>query len=130
MAGSNGVIYSAWKRVGPPDYWIVGDTWVAMKLKNPTKTSAYYQVGIKRNGKQEWHTVHSLVCLAWYGQVPEGMECSHDNGNALDNRPSNLIYKTCSDNALDRTTHGTCCGGSRVSIKWFIESVRKLGIVS
>ena len=42
-----------------------------------------------------------MVALAFIGEVPEGMEVLHINGNPTDNRPENLRYGTQSENILD-----------------------------
>lgn len=50
--------------------------------------------------------VHQLVLEAFVGPRPPGMECCHNNGNGLDNRPENLRWDTSSSNKLDLTRHG------------------------
>ena len=45
--------------------------------------------------------VHQLVTLSFLGEVPEGMEVLHKNGNPKDNRLENLRYGTRTENILD-----------------------------
>lgn len=51
--------------------------------------------------------VHQLVCLAFYGPPPEGHEVAHQDGKRDNCCVTNLRWTTRSDNALDRTRHGT-----------------------
>jgi hypothetical protein len=50
--------------------------------------------------------VHHLVALAFKGPRPSGLHVAHDDGNHLNNRPSNLIYKTVAANRHDSVKHG------------------------
>lgn len=45
--------------------------------------------------------VHQLVMRAFVGELPEGMEVRHLNGNPKDNRLENLKYGTRTENILD-----------------------------
>lgn len=68
------------------------------------------QVVLCRDGETKRFQVHTLVLLAWKGACPEGMECRHDNGNHLDNRPGNLFWGTHAENMHDMVRHGTATG--------------------
>jgi hypothetical protein len=57
--------------------------------------------------------VHRVVLLAWTGPPPPGHQTAHNNGDKLDNRPSNLRYATAKDNTADRYRHGTVLYGAR-----------------
>lgn len=47
---------------------------------------------------QRRYTIHRLVCEAFLGPRPAGMQINHKNGNKLDNRLENLEYCTASEN--------------------------------
>ena len=52
--------------------------------------------------------VHKLVLMAWHGPKPfPEAQCRHLNGNSLDNRPENLVWGTCKENAADKVRHRT-----------------------
>lgn len=57
--------------------------------------------------------VHRLIALAFHGLCPDGMECSHKNGNPSDNVPNNLLWETHADNEMRKRSHGTSPHGSR-----------------
>lgn len=57
--------------------------------------------------------VHRLVLEAFHGPAPEGLEACHKNGNATDNRASNLRWDTRRANLHDRARHGTDNAGER-----------------
>lgn len=64
-------------------------------------------ITLKINGNQFPFRVHTLVLTAFVGHRPAGKECAHDNGNASDNRLSNLAWKTHVENNADKVRHGT-----------------------
>lgn len=63
--------------------------------------------------REKRHYVHTLVLLAFSGPRPEGQQCRHLNGDPGDNRPSNLCWGTCAENAADRIRHGTVPRGAK-----------------
>lgn len=78
-------------------------------LKPGTQPRGGYQyVNLTRGGNRCVSThVHRIVMAAFVGQLPDGMQTRHLNGNPADNRLENLCYGTRSENADDRIAHGT-----------------------
>lgn len=76
-------------------------------LKPWTLANGYLQVGLYREGKHKARTVHSLVLEAFAGPRPSGAEVCHNDGNKVNNNVDNLRWGSKSENAIDRTLHGT-----------------------
>lgn len=64
-------------------------------------------------GKQRPEAVHRMVCAAFHGPCPEGLECRHRDGNPSNNRPGNLVWGTRLENQQDRHQHGTTNVGAK-----------------
>jgi hypothetical protein len=58
-------------------------------------------------GRKSKRSVHSVICEAFHGPKPKGMECAHGDGVRLNNFAWNLSWKTCSQNNKDKRLHGT-----------------------
>jgi hypothetical protein len=67
----------------------------------------YEWVTFTLRGRQSKFAIHRLVMAAFVGPLPDGMHTRHLNGIKTDNRLENLKYGTPSENAYDRTAHGT-----------------------
>lgn len=67
----------------------------------------YVQVMLCFEGKIKNRYVHQLVCEAFIGPCPEGMEVRHGPNGRSDNSISNLSYGTRSQNELDKRRDGT-----------------------
>lgn len=76
--------------------------------------AGYLRVNMKRDGERsrEW-MVHQIVCLAFIGPCPEGMEVCHNDGRPENNRALNLRYGTKKENGEDRVLHGTTLRGHK-----------------
>lgn len=105
-----------WEVPSLPGYYASPDGRVRSKHKvlvaHPVK-SGHLLVAPSVNGKQAPAPVHRMVCEAFYGPCPSGMECRHVNGDPADNRADNLVWGTRLDNQRDRLRHGTCNTGER-----------------
>ena len=63
------------------------------------KNSHYHSVSVP-GLKNKHERVHRLVYQTWVGEIPEGHDVCHRNGNRRDNRPENLYTATRSENKL------------------------------
>jgi hypothetical protein len=82
-------------------------------LKPWTDHGGYRCVAVRAHNKKRTTKVHVLVLGAFVGPRPEGYECSHENGDQLDNRLSNLRWATSSHNKRKQQEHGTASRGER-----------------
>jgi len=99
LAGDDGFIYSDMKKT--------------RKKLSPGKNNAYLNVSIlTEKGRRVSRNVHFLICCAFKGKRGSGkLQAAHIDGNAGNNLPSNLMWKTVSANLADRKIHGTHDGG-------------------
>ena len=106
-----------WKKINGWDYEISDKGRVKSprgRIMRPgTTNGGYLWVTLCANGERYYFAVHRLVCHAFKGPCPDGMECAHENGIATDNRASNLSWKTRLENAADKVRHGTDTAGER-----------------
>lgn len=85
---------------------LVGSRWKGRILKQSPATGGHLTVSLC-NRKQKTRFVHQLVCEAFIGPCPDGMEVCHGPNGKLDNSISNLRYGTRSDNEKDKIRDGT-----------------------
>lgn len=78
-----------------------------MELK-PQTQKGYPMLTLAPNpGQRRRIGIHVLVCEAFHGPRPTGMQVRHLNGNPFDNRPENLAWGTPAENIADELRHGT-----------------------
>lgn len=102
MAGSDGNVYSFYS--GKPK-----------KLAPSLSSSGKYNMVsvVFEDGKRRSRDVHSLVCAAFHEDRPTNKHCvAHNDGDSLNNIPSNLRWTTPRKNLDDRFLHGTHDSGT------------------
>lgn len=111
-AGDNGEIYSFLRRghglSGGPKY----QTTPRKMTPSPGNQAGDPYVTISWR-KRRFIRVAVLVCGAFHGPRPEGTECSHLNGDNMNNRPGNLAWETRKENQARRKEHGTAWIGRK-----------------
>jgi hypothetical protein len=95
-------------------------TWIVLQprlMGGPTRVHRRHAVQLLGgDGKYRWRFVARLVCEAFHGPPPHPRyHAAHSNGQSLDNRPTNLSWKTPLANNHDRYTHGTMPMGDRAT---------------
>lgn len=81
-------------------------TYLGQMIKPRPVKGGYLSVNLAREGCQETHKVHKLVALTFHGAPPPGLEVRHYDGDQKNNRATNLIYGTRSENIHDQVRHG------------------------
>lgn len=85
----------------------------------------FIHIGV--DGKRYATAVHRLVLAAFVGPRPEGMEACHNDGDAGNNRLSNLRWDTHAANNADRRRHGRYAKGAAHHLtKLTLEQVRTI----
>lgn len=95
-----------------------GDIWGkrGVKLAAPIGCKGYRAVNtISPDGYETVVTVHILVCLAFHGPKPEGLEVCHEDDVKTNNIPSNLYYGTHKKNGEDAVKNGKIAYGENSS---------------
>ena len=113
-AGSNGTIWSCWKRGGRRKHRVrIMDTHWTQRVACPDTGGYPTLVVPKTNGVNRTRMVHQMILEAFVGPKPPGMECCHENGVRTDNRIEKLRWDTRSNNQKDSVRHGTSYGTTR-----------------
>jgi len=101
-------------------------------LKPALSQDGYLRCALSKERKLKSFPVHRLVCMAFYGLVPNGMEINHKDGNKINNCIDNLEYIThkqniqhAFDNKLMLPKRGELNGMSKVTEADVIE-IRKI----
>lgn len=100
--GNDGSIWSRRIR-GPGDH--LSDKW--HQLGPNVDRDGYLRVSLYYNKRLHKYKVHRLICEAFHGPCPEGLECRHLNGDRTDNLAENLVWGTPAENQADRVRNGT-----------------------
>ena len=91
----------------------------------------HFQVKLSKDKKQKQFYAHRLVLTAFIGPCPKGMEACHNNGNAKDNRVTNLRWDTSKNNVKDvmnQGTHFIARGSKHWSAKLTEEQVKQIRV--
>ncbi|WP_248948290.1 HNH endonuclease [Oerskovia enterophila] len=101
-----------WRPVGVEGYFANREGQVLGRFGRVLKPwiagSGYEYIAVPTGGTGKRNvTVHSLVCTAFHGPRPDGMQVAHNDGNPTNNRAENLRWTTPADNSADRRRHGT-----------------------
>ena len=79
----------------------------------------YFSITLNQNGKKRCHNVHRLIALAFLGMPPsKDLDACHNDGNKLNNVPSNLRWDTRKKNTNDKYLHGTAWNTDRGTDHW------------
>jgi hypothetical protein len=107
-----------WVRIPSfPDYIVSDAGRIRHRRANaPILRGSYDKDGYKRvNLDGCTLRVHAIVCEAFHGPRPEGMECAHLDGDNKNNAASNLAWVTRSENTRHQVAHGTFAGASNLT---------------
>lgn len=91
-----------WKKSPNGKYWVseYGDVYVirtGYKLNiKPCKLSGYYKIG----NDTGFYSLHRLVYSSFVGEIPEGLQINHIDGDKGNNHISNLEVCTAQENSL------------------------------
>lgn len=88
------------------------------RILKPTNDGGYLVVRVVTGGtpRHQNARINRLVCEAFNGPHPVGKPFAlHNDGNSLNNSPSNLRWGFGAENAADRNTHGRTARGERNS---------------
>jgi hypothetical protein len=113
-AGTDGLVYRMDRREPEP-------------LKGSPASKGYLTVSLSR-GQWETHSVHKLVCEAYYGPAPfGGAQVRHVDGIQTNNAPENLDWGTQEQNWQDRKAHGRGMGADHHAAKLadHVEDIRR-----
>ena len=106
--GSDGSVWTLRRRrslgYGRGSTSVMTDVW--RPLKQSRDTCGYRVVTILFPFGQRMRKVHRLVCAAFNGPCPDGMQCCHNDGVKSNNRAGNLRWGTPKENSADRARHG------------------------
>jgi hypothetical protein len=76
------------------------------RILRPRPDGDYVSVRLYGAGAPRNHAIHRLVLECFVSPCPDGQEGCHNNGDARDNRLTNLRWDTRVENQLDNVRHG------------------------
>ncbi|MDE1179449.1 NUMOD4 motif-containing HNH endonuclease [Paraburkholderia sp.] len=83
-------------------------------IKKPrADRKGYLSVTLWSRQKPTKRALQRLVAAAFIGPRPDGMVVRHRNGINADNRHTNLVYGTATENEFDKIEHGTQLRGEK-----------------
>lgn len=116
-----------WKQAAGFENYEVSSEGRVRRLTSATSTSAgrilkasmhyrgYLHHGLSRDGKVITVRLNRLVCETFHGCAPSpDHQAAHRNGDARDNRATNLYWATKVENERDKDRHGTRRRGTAV----------------
>ncbi len=105
----DGTVWSNTRRGGDR-----GKVWPWRQLIPLVTNHGYLRLWLTNQSGKRKVLVHHLVLEAFVGPRPHGLMACHNDGNKLNNTPSNLRWGTAKDNHDDSVRHGTAVSGGRV----------------
>jgi hypothetical protein len=82
------------------------------RVLTPDRTNdGYLRVNLHKDNKGRKYPVSVLICEAFNGPQPPGLQCAHGDGVRDNNVPANLRWATGKENHQDRIAHGTTIRG-------------------
>lgn len=117
LFGSDGSVFSCWESGcdSPTDVW--------KRLALSLHKSGHLHCRVKIGDKLVSFGVHQLICRAWHGDCPEGLECLHEDGVATNNTPGNLRWGTRLENIRDQFRHGVFARGETQGLAVLTENI-------
>lgn len=82
-------------------------------LSQTFNQAGYPRVHLSKEGVKRKVGVHFLVCEAFHGPRPAGMEVAHNDSNPRNPRANNLRWDTPKGNSGDRVANGTSPVGEK-----------------
>jgi hypothetical protein len=103
IAGTDGSLWSCihrYNKSGQPRYW--------RRMRYTVDRGGYQRCHILNvaDGKPKTRRVHSLICEAFHGPCPDGLQCCHNDSDKTNNRPTNLRWDTPRGNTSDTIACG------------------------
>lgn len=99
---------------------------IAGSIHSPKKSKTQYVRVVIR---PSWYLAHNVIWEMFFGDIPEGMEVDHINGDGTDNRVENLRLVSQSENHKNRPKYSNNSSGES-GVSWDGKSRCWIGRVS